>query len=53
METNIIANANAVESGAGGRDTVARRVFWFVMLWLAGIVALSIVAFIIRWAIMP
>jgi hypothetical protein len=31
----------------------ARRVAWFVGLWVASVAALGVVAYAIRWAIIP
>ena len=33
------------------RTTRFKRAAWFVGLWLAGVVSLAIVAYVIRWAI--
>jgi phage shock protein PspC (stress-responsive transcriptional regulator) len=30
-----------------------RRLLWFAAIWFASIAALSVVAYAIRWAIMP
>jgi phage shock protein PspC (stress-responsive transcriptional regulator) len=31
----------------------AQRIGWFVLIWIASITALGIIAYAIRWAIMP
>jgi len=32
---------------------IARRLLWFVGLWIAGVAVVTAVAYAIRWAIMP
>ncbi|MFP7569436.1 DUF2474 family protein [Marivita sp. S2033] len=30
-----------------------RRVGWFVLIWVASVAALAVVAYAIRWAVIP
>jgi hypothetical protein len=36
-----------------GQKSTAKRLLWFVGLWGAGVLALTAVSQMIRWAIMP
>lgn len=38
---------------ARARDTLLQRLFWFGALWVAGVVAVSIVSYAIRAMVMP
>ncbi len=37
----------------GGRESLARRLGWFVALWLAGVLTVGAVALAIRWLVLP
>lgn len=46
------------QDGGGQKESEAqaplgRRLLWFLGLWLASVLALTVVSQIIRWAIMP
>jgi hypothetical protein len=32
---------------------MGKRLSWFALLWLAGVVSVGIVSLVIRWALMP
>lgn len=51
MKTNAYNADGIADSHATTRGNLASRVAWFVALWLAGILALSAAALIIRLAI--
>ncbi|WP_227870592.1 DUF2474 family protein [Orrella marina] len=38
---------------ADAETPLGRRLLWFLGLWLASVLALTVVSQIIRWAIMP
>lgn len=44
---------DGVGPGAAAPGTPLQRLFWFGALWLAGVAAVSLVAFLIRAVIMP
>ena len=33
----------------GDQRPLARRLLWFVVLWVAGVLTVSIVAYLLRW----
>jgi hypothetical protein len=34
-------------------DTLARRLFWFAALWLAGVASVGALAYALRWMLTP
>lgn len=38
---------------SGPPPGIGRRLLWFVGLWIAGVAVVTVVAYAIRWAIVP
>lgn len=34
-------------------DGWGRRILWFIALWFAGVAVVAVIAYAIRWALMP
>ncbi len=47
------AMSSAGPDGRRLRTSVGAKVAWFVGIWVASVLALGVLAFIIRWALRP
>lgn len=44
---------HSLQRAASTTRSLAHRLFWFALIWLASVAALAVVATLIRWAIKP